>query len=220
MTKTAMLPVRLVILVSGNGSNLQAIIDHIESGELNAEISMVISDKKNAWGITRARQQSIATQIIEPETGETREQYDHRLIEIIDDAGCDYIILAGFMRILSDMFVNRYKGYLLNIHPSLLPGYKGLNTHQRVLDAGEKIHGASVHFVTPDLDSGPVIMQAIIDILPHDTPETLADRVLEREHSLYSRVLSMCINSEVKLSNDDIIMDGHKINKPLILESE
>ncbi len=220
MTKTAMLPARLVILISGNGSNLQAIIDHIESGELNAEISMVISDKKNASGITRARRQGIAAQIVEPETGETREQYDHRLIEIIDDVGCDYIILAGFMRILSDMFVNRYKGYLLNIHPSLLPGYKGLNTHRRVLDAGEKIHGASVHFVTPALDSGPVIMQAIIDILPHDTPETLAGRVLEREHSLYSRVLSMCINSEVKLSNDDIIMDGHKINKPLILESE
>ena len=212
-------PARLVILISGNGSNLQAIIDHIESGKLNATISLVISNKKNAYGITRARQRNIPTRIVQTSPIETREKYGLRLIKIIDNINHDYIILSGFMQILSDTFVNHYMGYLLNIHPSLLPQYKGLNTHQRVLDAGEKTHGASVHFVTPDIDSGPVIMQAIVDILADDTPETLAARVLKKEHLLYSHVLSMCINSRIKLSERDIIIDGRRITKPLILES-
>ncbi len=220
MTKNEIPPARLIVLISGNGSNLQAIIGHIKSEKLNATIALVISNKKNAYGIIRARQWNIPTRIVQPDPAETREQYDYRLIKIIDDIDHDYLILAGFMRILSDAFVNHYKGCLLNIHPSLLPKYKGLNTHQRALDAGEKIHGTSVHFVTSILDSGPVIMQAVVDILPNDTPETLAKRVLEKEHLLYSHVLSMCIDSKVKFSEGNIIVDGWKLNKPLVLESE
>lgn len=220
MTKSTTSPARLIVLISGNGSNLQAIIDHIGSGKLNATISLVISNKKNAYGIIRARQRAIPGRIVLPDPTETREHYDHRLIKIIDDINCDYIVLAGFMRILSDAFVNHYKGRLLNIHPSLLPRHKGLSTHQRVLDAGEKIHGASVHFVTPTLDSGPVIMQAAVKILPQDTPVTLANKVLEQEHLLYSHVLSMCIDAKIKLSEGDIIVNGRKIDKPLMLESK
>ncbi len=217
---TTIASARLVVLISGNGSNLQAIIDHIESGKLNAIISLVISNNKNAYGIIRAQQHNIPTRIAVPDPEETRQQYDCRLIKIIDDIDYDYIVLAGFMKILSDNFVDHYKGCLLNIHPSLLPRYKGLNTHQRVLDAGEKIHGASVHFVTPTLDSGPIIMQVAVDISPGDTPATLANRVLKKEHSLYSHVLSMCIDETVELSGKHVFVNGRKINKPLILESE
>lgn len=210
-------PAQLAVLISGNGSNLQAIIDHIESGQLNAEIAIVISNKADAYGLQRAKSHNIPTRVIAPEKDESREAYDARLIEILDKLNCDFILLSGFMRILSTQFVEHYLGKLLNIHPSLLPKYKGLNTHQRALDAGDSRHGASVHFVTPELDDGPVIAQAHIDILPDDSATSLADRLLTQEHRLYSHTVQLCIDGRVKYYDNHLMLDGKQLNTPLLI---
>jgi len=166
-------PLPVVILISGRGSNLQAIIDRLEQGKLCAAITCVLSDKNDAYGLVRAQQHGIPTNTITAQPGETREDYDIRLQAVLDTCEPDWILLAGFMRILSDQFVIRNLGRLINIHPSLLPKYKGLNTHQRVLDAGDPVHGASVHYVTPELDVGPVIMQCTLQVNPHDFADNL-----------------------------------------------
>lgn len=178
-------PARLVILISGRGSNMQSIVQAINNNELSATVAAVISNKAEAPGLTFAREQGIATEVLSHRGFDAREAFDTALAERIDDYDPDYVILAGFMRILSAGFVNHYQHRLINIHPSLLPKFKGLDTHQRALDAGEKEHGASVHFVTPELDDGPVIMQAKVSVEPDDTAETLAARVLKQEHQLY-----------------------------------
>ena len=180
----------LVILISGNGSNLQAIIDAIESGRIKANISLVLSNKADAYGLERARLAGIKTAILSTKAYETREAYDTELMDIIDNYEPNLVILAGFMRILSEKFVKHYAGKLLNIHPSLLPKYKGLKTHDRVLEAGDKIHGATVHYVTDELDGGPIIQQASCDVLPTDTAASLEARVHELEHRLYPEVIA------------------------------
>lgn len=181
---------RLVILISGNGSNLQAIIDAVESGQIKAEISLVISNKTKAYGLERAQQAGIATAILSSKAYDSRETYDAELIKIIDQHQPNLVILAGFMRILSKDFVEHYAGKLLNIHPSLLPNYKGLHTHARVLEAGDQIHGATVHYVTNELDGGPIIKQTQCPVLADDTEESLQARVHELEHQLYPEVIA------------------------------
>ncbi len=210
-------PARLAVLISGSGSNLQALIDHIESGNLNAEIAVVISNKADAYGLQRAQKHNIQREVIPASRIESRQNYDQRLATIIDQYDTDVILLAGFMRILSDEFVNRYLGRMLNIHPSLLPKHKGLNTHQRALEAGDKQHGASVHFVTPTLDDGPIIMQAAIDIQPEDTNDSLAGRILKEEHKLYAEALKLYLDERIKFSNGNVLFDNKSLTTPLIL---
>ncbi|MGD8546480.1 MAG: phosphoribosylglycinamide formyltransferase, partial [Thiohalophilus sp.] len=170
-------PLSVVVLISGSGTNLQAMIDQIHSTDIPARIVAVISNRADAYGLKRAEQASIPAEILSHRDFATREDYDHALQQLIDRYQPGLIVLAGFMRILSDDFVRHYQGRMINIHPSLLPRYKGLNTHQRVLDAGDDLHGCSVHYVTPELDGGPVILQAAVPIEDDDTPESLAQRV-------------------------------------------
>ena len=192
--------IRLVVLISGNGSNLQAIIDDIANNNLPAQVVAVISNKADAYGLERAKQAGIEQRVLSHQNYDSREQYDVALKNLIDSFKPDLIILAGFMRILSNEFVNHYLQKMMNIHPSLLPKYKGLNTHQRVIDAGEKEHGCSVHFVTPELDDGPVILQATVEVKENDTAESLAKRVHEQEHQIYPEAIRLFAEKRIQTS--------------------
>lgn len=178
-------PLRVVVLISGNGSNLQAIIDTSKQEPGLYEVVAVISNREEAFGLERAEREGISSAVVNHAAYDSRESYDHALMQIIDAFEPELVVLAGFMRILTPGFVRHYAGRMLNIHPSLLPEYKGLNTHQRAIDAGDRVHGCSVHFVTEELDDGPVVLQAEVPILEEDTAETLADRVHVQEHIIY-----------------------------------
>lgn len=203
MSSSAVSPIRrirLVVLISGNGSNLQAIIDEIANNNLPAQIVAVISNKADAYGLERAKKAGIEQHVLSHQNYDSREQYDIALKDLIDRFQPDLIILAGFMRILSNEFVNHYLQRMMNIHPSLLPKYKGLNTHQRAIDAGDKEHGCSVHFVTPELDDGPVILQAKVEVKENDTAETLAERVHEQEHRIYPEAIRLYAENKIELN--------------------
>ena len=180
---------RIVVLISGGGTNLQAIIDACESADYPGKVVGVVSNKAEAYGLTRAQNANIETVTLSHKAFESRESYDQALISSIDQFTPDVIVLAGFMRILTPAFVQHYQGKLLNIHPSLLPKYQGLNTHQRAIDAGDTEHGVSVHFVTAELDGGPVILQAKVPVFDGDTSDDLAERVHEQEHRIYPLVV-------------------------------
>ena len=210
---------RLVVLLSGSGSNLQAILDACGQGRtaepsINARVVGVLSNKADAYGLTRARNAGIETAVLAHGDFPDREQFDHAMAGIIDQWQPDVVVLAGFMRILSAGFVNHYSGRLLNIHPSLLPKYKGLHTHQRALEAGDAEHGCSVHFVTPELDGGPVIAQAVVSVETGDTAESLAARVHVAEHRVYPAVLGWLGEQRLSLQNGQIRMDGEPLTAP------
>ncbi|MDP5148081.1 phosphoribosylglycinamide formyltransferase [Shewanella sp. ULN5] len=198
---------RVVVLISGNGSNLQAILDGCDDN-LNAEVVGVISNKPDAYGLVRAHHSEIDTSCVIARKGEQREDFDARLISAIEKYQPDLIVLAGFMRILSDKFVSKYLGKMINIHPSLLPKYTGLNTHQRAIDAKDTEHGASVHFVIPELDAGPVILQAKVPVYPEDDAETLAQRVHEQEHAIYPLVVKWFSLGRLSMNNNQAFLDG------------
>ena len=198
---------RAVILISGNGSNLQSLIDNAK--KIDLEICSVISNKEDAFGLKRAERANISTNFVDPNRFESREDFDKQLIAIIDELDIGLIILAGYMRILSSDFINRFAGKILNIHPSLLPKFPGLNTHRKAIDAKEKYHGATVHFVTEELDGGPIINQEIVEIDPIDTEYSLAQKVLEKEHILYPRVIHWYTQNRLKLINNNCVeLDG------------
>jgi phosphoribosylglycinamide formyltransferase-1 len=184
---------KLVILISGRGSNMRSIVEASKQGSLNADTVAVISNRPDAAGLAFAKTEGIATHIIDHKQFSDRESFDKAMAEQIDQYQPDYVILAGFMRILTEQFVAHYAGRLINIHPSLLPKFKGLDTHQRAIEAGEKEHGASVHFVTAELDEGPVIMQSRVPVMENDNAHTLAARVLEQEHSLYPAAIQKLV---------------------------
>ncbi|MEI6858889.1 MAG: phosphoribosylglycinamide formyltransferase [Shewanella sp.] len=198
---------RVLVLISGNGSNLQAIIDDCDN-HLEAEVVGVISNKPNAYGLTRAHQNEIDTSCVIVRKDEARSEYDARLTLAIDKYQPALIVLAGFMRILSDEFVQRFEGKMINIHPSLLPKYTGLNTHQRAIEAKDTEHGASVHFVTPKLDSGPVILQAKVPVYDEDTADTLAERVYQQEHAIYPMVIKWFSQNRLKMKEGKAFLDG------------
>jgi len=208
---------RIVVLISGNGSNLQAIIDDIHDDEIDAEVVAVFSNKADAYGLQRADIAGIDSVIIDSNDYKTREEYDAQLQQSIDQYRPDLIVLAGFMRILSDEFVNHYLGRLINIHPSLLPKYQGLNTHQRVLDAGDTHHGASVHFVIPELDAGPLILQAEVPIHENDTVTELAQRVHKQEHIIYPLVVKWFAEGRIKMIDNITIKDGKKLTAEMAM---
>lgn len=211
---------RLVVLISGNGSNLQAILDACAEGSLPAEVALVISNRPDAGGIARARQAGVAVEVLDHKTWPDRESFDLALAERIEQVQPDLVVLAGFMRILSPGFVRRFSGRLLNIHPSLLPLYPGLNTHQRALDAGALRHGASVHFVTEELDGGPVLVQAWVPVLPADDAAALATRVLEREHVIYPAVIRAFADRRLGLERNHALLDGQPLLHPIQLAPE
>jgi len=196
MTNTVNTP-SIVILISGRGSNMISIVDAIQSGNLPVTVAAVISNRPDAAGIEFAQKAGIATAVIDHKDFDSRENFDQALASKIDEYSPNLVVLAGFMRILTTEFVEHFAGKLINIHPALLPKFKGLNTHQRAIDAGESEHGASVHIVTPELDDGPVVMQARVPVLADDTEETLAARVLEQEHKLYPAAINQLLNTPI-----------------------
>jgi len=187
----------IVILISGRGSNMVSIVEAIKAENLPITVSAVISNRPNAPGIEFAKQANIPTAVINHQAFESRETFDQALAAEIDTYSPNLVVLAGFMRILTTEFVEHFANRLVNIHPALLPKFKGLNTHQRAIDAGETEHGASVHIVTPELDDGPVVMQARVPVLAGDTEETLAARVLEQEHKLYPAAINQLLNNPI-----------------------
>jgi phosphoribosylglycinamide formyltransferase 1 len=207
--------ISLVILISGGGSNLQAIINAIKNNKLNAEIKAVISNKASAAGLNRAARANIKTHVVEHKQFSDRESFDQAMIEIIDPLKPALVVLAGFMRILSNHFIDHYQHRLINIHPSLLPKYKGLNTHQLAIDNHDAMHGASVHFVSHELDSGPVVIQAEIPVLATDNPDTLASRVLKEEHKIYPMVIQMVAEGRLTFDNNQLNLDDKHLTKPL-----
>jgi phosphoribosylglycinamide formyltransferase-1 len=197
---------RGVVLISGSGSNLQAIIDQADNIDLN--ISCVISNHANAYGLTRASNAGILCHVIDHTQFNSREIFDQAVSKTIDQYNPGIIILAGFMRIFTEAFAQQYCGKMLNIHPSLLPKFQGLNTHQRVIDAGENEHGVSIHFVTTELDGGPTIAQSRIAVLADDDASSLAKRVLIEEHKLYPKVIHWFTQGRLKLKNGKAVLDG------------
>lgn len=191
----------IVILISGRGSNLKAILE----ADLSVRIAAVISNKPDAAGLELAKQHGIPTQTLDHRTFPDREAFDTALSGLIDSYRPDLVVLAGFMRILTDAFVMHYQGRMINIHPSLLPAFPGLNTHALALKEGVKIHGCTVHFVTPTLDHGPIIAQAAVNVLPTDTPATLSARVLEQEHKLFPQAIRWFAEGRLHLDDNGIV---------------
>ena len=200
-------PLRLVVLISGKGSNLQAIVDAIDTDQVPAQVCAVISNRDNAPGLERARRAGIPTEVVTSRTMADRTAYDQALMASIDAYRPGLVILAGFMRILTPEFVHHYQGRMLNIHPSLLPKYRGLNTHQRVLEAGDREHGCTVHFVTPELDGGPIIAQSRIEVRTGDDAQGLAARVQACEHRLYPQVIAWFAQCRLHLEGDRVLLD-------------
>lgn len=206
----------LVVLISGSGSNLLAIIDAIKNNQLNAEIKAVISNRATASGLEHASRENISTHVVDHKQYPSRELFDQAMMQIIEPIKPDLVVLAGFMRILSKDFIAKYQHRLINIHPSLLPKYKGLNTHQLAIDNKDEIHGASVHYVNFELDSGPVVIQAEVPVLTTDTAETLAARVLQQEHKIYPMAIQLHVSGRVRFDNEQLKFDNRPLTKPLL----
>lgn len=211
MTQTA-LPV--VILISGRGSNMQALLQARRRG-LNIDVRAVISSRAQAPGLDIARVEGVPVQVLDHRHYSSREDYDRALAAHIDAHEPALVVLAGFMRILTPAFVEHYRGRMINIHPSLLPDFPGLNTHQRALQAGVDRHGASVHYVTAEVDGGPVIAQVVVNIEADDTAETLAARVLDQEHHLYVTVVDWISSGKVRWEDGKVLFDGHPLEAPV-----
>lgn len=214
-------PLRMAVLISGSGSNLQALIDAQRAGQLSAEIAVVISNRSDAYGLERARRALIPTQVLSHRGFPSREAYDAELAALLDGHAPGLVALAGFMRILTPELVARWQGRMLNIHPSLLPKYRGLHTHERALAAGEPIHGATVHFVTPELDDGPAIVQAQVPVHPDDDADRLAARVLTQEHRIYPLAVRWIAEGRLALGDDGLAyLDDEPLAQPVVIDAE
>ena len=210
---------KIVVLISGGGSNLQTILDNCQSGEINGRVYAVISNKPNAYGLTRAKNYGCDAITVDHSQFDSREAFDAKLKSVINQYQPDLLVLAGFMRILTPEFVQSYLGKMINIHPSLLPKYTGLNTHKRALEAGERESGATVHFVTPELDGGPPILQGIVPIQPTDVELDLAKRVLATEHVIYPRVVQWFCQDRLTFAEGKTVFDGKALQLPLSLDN-
>ena len=197
---------KTAILISGRGSNMSALISAAMDPAYPADISLVLSNRPDAKGLERAAEFDITTAVVDHQdySGD-REAFEQAIQTVLEDQKIELVVLAGFMRVLTPFLVGRWQGRMINIHPSLLPSFKGLNTHERALDTGVKLHGASVHFVSAELDDGPIILQGAVPVLDDDTPDSLAARVLKVEHEIYPKALAMVANGSVKIS-------GHKVS--------
>ncbi|MCG9583273.1 phosphoribosylglycinamide formyltransferase [Vibrio tubiashii] len=202
----------IVVLVSGNGSNLQAIIDACNTQITGGRVTAVFSNKAGVYALERAEKAGSAAHFLDPKAFDTRDAFDHELMKQIDEYQPDVIVLAGYMRILSGEFVRHYMGRMINIHPSLLPKYPGLNTYQRAIHAGDEEHGTSVHFVTEQLDGGPVILQAKVPIFDEDTVETLTERVQTQEHRIYPMVVKWLVEERLVMKDEkEAYLDGKQL---------
>jgi len=212
-----MTPVRLAVLISGNGSNLQALIDAAAGGSLKSEICVVVSNRAQAFGLERAQRANIPTRILAHGEYDDRASFDQALLSLLDDYAPDLIALAGFMRVLGSEFVQRYAGRILNVHPSLLPEFPGLDTHERALRAGAPEHGASIHFVTEELDAGPVIVQGKVAVCDGDTGAQLAERVHTVEHRIYPAAVAWFAQGRLSCQDGCAWFDGEPLREPKLL---
>ncbi|MCW8346153.1 phosphoribosylglycinamide formyltransferase [Vibrio sp. ZSDZ65] len=201
----------IVVLVSGNGTNLQAIIDACETSITNAKVRAVFSNKESAFALERARKAGAEAEFLDPKASESREAFDAELMRRIDVHNPDLLVLAGYMRILSGEFVRHYMGRMINIHPSLLPKYPGLNTHQRAIDNCDEHHGTSIHFVTEKLDGGPIILQAKVPVFDNDTVEILEQRIQTQEHQIYPLVVKWFVEDRLSMDGSKAILDGQEL---------
>ena len=208
----------VVVLISGRGSNLEVIAEHARRGDLPVEVRAVVSDRDDAPGLQWARNAGLACAALSPQRFPDRQSYDRALADLVEGFGPGLVVLAGFMRILGPDFVDRFSGRMLNIHPSLLPRHRGLHTHRRVLDAGEREHGASVHFVTRELDGGPVVLQARVPVRDGDDEASLADRVLMQEHRIYPRVVAWFASGRLQFKDGSAWLDARRLDEPLVME--
>ena len=199
---------KAVVLISGGGSNLQAFIDQVEAGLLPIEVKLVVSNNADAYGLERANRAGIEAICIDHRNYQSRSEFDQALQDRIDIVEPEIIILAGFMRILTEQFVNHYQGRLLNIHPALLPKFPGTDTHQRALAAGEIWHGASVHYVVPEVDAGPVILRGRLAVTAEDTPQTLQQRIHKIEHQIYPLAVKWLAEGRLTISESRVLLDG------------
>lgn len=204
----AVKPFGIVILISGRGSNMEAIIDAASRQAIPVDIRAVISNDPNAAGLETAQQAGVDTRALDHSGFDDRDTFDSALIELIDEFQPGLVVLAGFMRLLGESFVSHYAGRLMNIHPALLPAFPGLNTHSRVLDAGVTQHGATVHFVTDDVDAGPIIVQAAVDVKNGESASDLAARVLEQEHRIYPQAVGWFAEGRLSIKNGNVLLDG------------
>jgi phosphoribosylglycinamide formyltransferase-1 len=203
--------INLGVLVSGNGTNLQAIIDAMERGILDSKIGVVISNNPGAFAIERARRQNIPTEIVSNKTFTEKEDYDRRLVGILKDHSVDLVILAGFMRIITHVLINAFPMRIMNIHPALLPAFSGLNVQKKALEYGVKFSGATVHFVDEGIDTGPVIIQAVVPVYDDDTEETLAARILREEHRIYPQAIKLFAEGRLEVKGRRVtIKDSHR----------
>jgi len=206
---------RAVIMVSGSGTNLQAIID---ANIPQLEIAAVVSDSRAAYGLERARNAGIPAIVVDYKSFAARSDFDKALFETLQQIDPELIVLAGFMRILDADVVNHYDGRMLNVHPSLLPDYPGLHTHQRVIDARERWHGTTVHYVIPELDAGPAVMQYRIEISAEDTAETLGTRIQQGEYRIYPEAIGLIAAGQLELRNGVVFKDGKQLEQPVLVE--
>ena len=199
--------VSIGVLISGSGTNLQAIIDAIEGGKLDARIEVVISNKADAYGLVRARNHRIPTEVLNHKNFSSREAYDEALVALLGGRGVELVVLAGFMRLLSPVFVKAYSNRIMNIHPALLPAFPGLNVQQKAVEHGARFSGCTVHFVNEECDQGPIIIQAVVPVLPDDSAETLAARILEQEHRIYPRAIQLFAERRLKIIGRRVLVD-------------
>ena len=217
MSTHARLPI--AILISGRGSNMRAIAELAAAGRLPVEVRVVVSDKPDAEGLQTAASLGIKTEVLSPRAFPDRASYDVALARLVASYGPNLIVLAGFMRILTPQFIALFAGRILNVHPSLLPKYRGLHTHKRALEACDPEHGVSVHFVTEELDGGPVVVQACIDVRDGDTEQSLSARVQRQEHTIYPQVIDWIASGRLALSGDRVMLDGKALERPVLVDA-
>ncbi|MDH5192683.1 MAG: phosphoribosylglycinamide formyltransferase [Nitrospira sp.] len=214
MSSSRAIPLRVAVLASGRGSNLQAIIDAIESGQVQAKIVAVISNKKDAVALERARKHGLEDLFVDPKPfvgrPDSREAYDRALLEILQQYDVELVLLAGYMKIVTEVLVNAYANRMMNIHPSLLPSFPGLDVQKKAIDWGCKLAGCTVHFVTEGVDEGPIIIQAAVPILDDDTAETLAARILVQEHKIYPRAVQLFAEGRLRVGGRRVFIDSAK----------
>jgi phosphoribosylglycinamide formyltransferase 1 len=211
---------KLAVLISGRGSNLQALIDAQKKKDYPAEIVLVISNVAGAPGLERAKKAGLPTRIISHKDFDGRESFDAAMTEEIEASGAGLICLAGFMRLLSDEFIDYWRDRLINIHPSLLPAFKGLHVHERVVEAGARFSGCTVHFVRPEMDTGPIIAQAVVPVRSDDDAAAVAARVLDQEHKIYPMAVKLIAEGRVRVVNEVAVIDGAKAPKGVLINPE
>jgi phosphoribosylglycinamide formyltransferase-1 len=200
--------VPIAVLISGSGTNLQSIIDAIEAKELDAKIQVVLSNRADAYGLVRAKKQGIPVEVLDHKRFSSREAFDQAVVDILRDRGVELVVLAGFMRLLSPVFVAAYSNRIMNIHPALLPAFPGLHVQKRALEHGVRFSGCTVHFVNQACDEGPIIIQAAVPVFPDDTEESLAARILEQEHRIYPRAIQLYSEGRLRIEGRRVFVDG------------